>query len=103
MRPLKEGEQPTRVEVGHKDGRVIFNLYGTADVEPSYIAWTPEQAREVAQHLLRCAALVLGECEDCRSAVAGLCRAHALRALGLEPDEPRFTVDKEVWRRGSRR
>lgn len=53
-------EEITRVQVGHKDGRVVLNLFGTSQVEPSYIAWSPAQAREVAGHLLRCAALAEG-------------------------------------------
>lgn len=54
---LPENEEPSRVEVGHKDGRVIVNFYGSSEVPPNYVAWSPVQAREVAAHLLRCAAL----------------------------------------------
>ena len=51
----RRSEEPTHVEVGHKDGRVILNFFGTSSIAPSYIAWTPDQAREVAAHLVRVA------------------------------------------------
>jgi hypothetical protein len=43
------------VEVGHKDGRVIMNVSGTSEVPANYIAWSPDEAREVARQLLVCA------------------------------------------------
>ena len=39
-----------RVEVGHKYGLVVLN-YGTSEVAPHHIAWTPHEAREVARLL----------------------------------------------------
>lgn len=48
-------EEPTTVEIGHKDGRVIINFYGTSEVAQSYIAWSPREAREVARLLLKSA------------------------------------------------
>ena len=44
--------EPMRVEIGWKDGRVIFNAFGTSTVAPSHIIWTPAEAREAARLLL---------------------------------------------------
>lgn len=48
-------EETTKVEIGYKDGRVVLNFYGTSEVEPSYIAWQPHEARGVAALLVRAA------------------------------------------------
>jgi hypothetical protein len=54
--PLEPGpEEPTTVQVGHKDGRVVLNFFGTSEVKPSYVAWSPDEARAIAEHLLRAA------------------------------------------------
>lgn len=53
-----EGERealPTTCEIGHLDDRVIMNITGNEAVEPSYVQWTPAQAREVAAKLIECA------------------------------------------------
>lgn len=42
----------TLIVVGHKEGKVYLQNMGNADVNPSHVAWTPEQAREVASLLL---------------------------------------------------
>jgi hypothetical protein len=43
------------VTIGHQGGRVVL-VFGVDDPR-HYLAWTPEQARDVANHLYRCAAL----------------------------------------------
>jgi hypothetical protein len=49
-----KSEVATTFEVGHKDGRVVINVY--KDGEPSeHFVWTPTKAREIA-HYLRVAA-----------------------------------------------
>jgi hypothetical protein len=40
------------VETGHKDGRIVMNLYGTSEVEPSYVSFTPDEARKLGRQLL---------------------------------------------------
>jgi hypothetical protein len=47
--------EDTKVQIGHKDGKVIMNMFGTSEVEPSFIVWSPLQARQLAKDLLRCA------------------------------------------------
>jgi hypothetical protein len=42
-------EESTQVTIGHKGGRVVLNFHGTTVVQPSYIAWTPDEARKAAQ------------------------------------------------------
>lgn len=46
---------PTTCEIGYLDDRVVMNNLGNEAVEPSFIEWTAEQAREVALKLLQCA------------------------------------------------
>ena len=48
-------EESISVQLGHKNGRIILNLSGTSHQEPTYIAFTPTQAREFAQQILVCA------------------------------------------------
>jgi hypothetical protein len=45
-------EEQTTVEIGHKNGRVVMNFYGTSEVDPNYIAWSPAQARAVARQII---------------------------------------------------
>lgn len=45
------------VTVGIRGERVILQSSGNEEVEPSYIVWTPAQAREIAGHLMRLARL----------------------------------------------
>jgi len=52
---MVEDEEPTTVQIGHKDGRVVLNFYGTSEVPPSYVVLTPDEARAVARQLLDCA------------------------------------------------
>ncbi len=46
---------PVLVTVGIKDDHVVLASHGTAEVEPSFVVWTPAQAREVAAKLLELA------------------------------------------------
>lgn len=53
--PEPSAAQPVLVTVGIKDGHVVLNSHGTAEVEPSFLVWTASQAREVAAKLLELA------------------------------------------------
>lgn len=48
------------LEVGVKHGHVIINSSGNSDVEPYWTALTPEEARRLAAHLVRCAQVAEG-------------------------------------------
>jgi hypothetical protein len=48
--------QPTTVVLGTNGRHVVLQSSGNEEVEPSYIVWSPAQAREIAEHLLRLAA-----------------------------------------------
>lgn len=59
MNPIDHAE-PVRLEVGVKHHHVIINSYGNSDVDPHFTALTPTEARELAEHLLRCAKVAEG-------------------------------------------
>lgn len=50
-----EDTEDTQVQIGHKHGRVIINIAGTSEVEPSFLALSPAQARAWAKQLTVCA------------------------------------------------
>lgn len=46
---------PVTVTLGTTGGTIVLQSSGNDEVEPSYIVWTPKQAREVAAKLLELA------------------------------------------------
>jgi hypothetical protein len=54
LRPVPKDAtlEPTTVQVGHKDGQVVLNFFGTSEVAASHVVWSPTDAREVARQLL---------------------------------------------------
>ena len=44
--------EDTRVQIGHKDGFVVLNMFGTSEVPESFLRFSPEQAREVARQII---------------------------------------------------
>lgn len=46
---------PSLATLGTKEGQVVLVTHGTFDVEPSFVVWTPTQAREIAAKVLELA------------------------------------------------